>query len=341
VKLYDITLSPLTGFGTPLKGDTLFGQFCWQAAYDPTLLEGGLDAGLSGYAEEPFAIFSSAFPRMGDAGHVFKRPDMPLTALLPEGGDRRQRIILAKDLKAKKWMVVSDDLAVDLSGIEFVADGDLTENSAGQPTVGAARAPINGGSRELAGRSLQPHNTINRLTGTTGTGMFAPYTAENVYYYPGTLLSVFVLLDEDATDIDRVCTALERVGQHGFGRDASTGLGRFEVCGHHERPRPDPSDADACYTLAPSVPERAQFEKVYYAPFIRFGKHGDTLAKSRNPFKNPIIMADEGAVLFPKDRTVFEKPYLGRAVGGVSQVQPQAVVQGYTMYLPFKNGDLR
>ena len=95
-------------------------------------------------------------------------------------------------------------------------------------------------------------------------------------------------------------------------------------------------EATACYALAPTVPDESIYEKIYFSPFVRFGKHGDMLAKSSNPFKNPVILADEGAVYIPKDKSAFEKPYLGRAVTGVSKAQNQAVVQGYAPYLPIK-----
>ena len=49
MKLYDVTIHPLSAFGTPLKGDTLFGQFCWQVAYDPGLVDGGLEKNLDRY----------------------------------------------------------------------------------------------------------------------------------------------------------------------------------------------------------------------------------------------------------------------------------------------------
>ena len=35
MKLYAIVIETHSGFGTPLKGDTLFGQFCWEVAMDP------------------------------------------------------------------------------------------------------------------------------------------------------------------------------------------------------------------------------------------------------------------------------------------------------------------
>ena len=83
------------------------------------------------------------------------------------------------------------------------------------------------------GKILQPltlHNSINRLTGTTGESDFAPYSQDVFFYYPETKLALFALIDETATDIGKVANALENIGKSGFGRDASIGMGRFEVC---------------------------------------------------------------------------------------------------------------
>ena len=62
MKLYEIILKPLTGFATSLKGDTLFGCFCWQAAMDREILPGGLDRWVACYGERPAVIFSTAWP---------------------------------------------------------------------------------------------------------------------------------------------------------------------------------------------------------------------------------------------------------------------------------------
>jgi len=56
VKLYEVIIKPESGFGTPLKGDTIFGHICWQTAYDKNLLEGGLDRWIDCYAERPFFV---------------------------------------------------------------------------------------------------------------------------------------------------------------------------------------------------------------------------------------------------------------------------------------------
>ena len=192
------------------------------------------------------------------------------------------------------------------------------------------------GSEEFTVFFSQPHNTINRLTQTTGTGQFAPFAEEGTYYYPETELALFVLLDEEVTDIARTVRALQAIGRYGYGKNASSGQGRFEVGDYSELTLPDSSGAKACYTLAPSIPEKKSYSHVYFRTFVRFGKHGDRLARSSNPFKNPVIMLDEGAVLIPEGSCLSRKPYLGTAIAGVSKSLPESVVQGYAPLLPFK-----
>lgn len=315
MRSYVVTLIPQGGFGTQLKGDTLFGHFCWQAAYDPGLLEGGLDHWIACYAERPCVVFSSAFFRLSaqfkGGGYALPRPVLPQRVLFGEGGektDRKTLMVQRKERQKMRWMKVGKDWSFHL-GPDAYLDGAVRTFS-------------------------QPHNSISRLTGTTGEPPFAPFQEDAFVYAPGVELAVLVLVDEEATDSQRLNLALERIGRWGFGRNASTGLGRFLVKAVEETTLPAPGKATACYTLAPAVPEQGFYKEQFFNPFVRFGKHGDRAATGSNPFKNPVVMADEGAVFFPGNRVVFSKPYLGRAVTGVSLSEPRAVAQGYSPYLP-------
>lgn len=320
MKLYEITIQPRSAIITPLKGDTLFGHFCWQAAHDPALVEGGLDQQMALYDKEPFAVFSSACHRTTDGNTWFlKRPDIPL-GFFPAFAKmaKKERIRNAKEIKKRKWMPVKEPLILK-------SDLDIFQN------IEQVRTSMS-----------QPHNSINRLTGTTGKGMFAPYAIQVSWFYPDSLLSVFVLIREAATDIDRIVAGMRRIGRWGFGKDASTGMGRFEVSGSRELTLPDCSNADAFYTLAPSVPKKETWHRCFFSPFTRFGKHGAELATGGNPFKNPVLMADEGAVITP-DHAEAERLkktlYTGKAVNNVSKIMPQTVVQGYSPVLPIIWGE--
>ena len=335
MKLYEIGIRPRAPFGTPLKGDTLFGHYCWQAAYDTALLNGGLKARLESYAEEPFVVFSSAFVKVQENGetlYALKRPDLPLSTLFPfKGMDRKEILFKRKEFKKKQWMLIGGSLAFTLNGADYIDDQTLLKRA----DETAKRALRKQEANTLHLVATQPHNTINRFTGTTGSGDFAPFVHKNRFYSPGIALAIFVLLEEGVTNIEKVQTAMDRIGKTGFGRDASTGLGRFEVSSCEEIPLPVSDSANACYCLSPVVPEKENTEYISFVPFVRFGKHGDSLAVSPNPFKNPVVMADEGAVVVPKSPDAFNKPYIGQAVTGVSKVQPETVVQGYSIYLPF------
>ena len=340
MKLYEIIIKPLSGFGTPLKGDTLFGHVCWQAAYDPGLLNGGLDRWIACYGEKPFAIFSSAWPKLCENGTWFyavKRPDMPLNRIFHEPeADRKTFMKQRKTNSGRKWLLIPEHLRISLKAANYRSDKDLVAIAFGEMTPETKQALRSGGKSHFCMEYVQPHNTINRLSMTTGEGPFAPFSLSSFYYYPETKLAVFVLIDEEATDISRVRIALERIGQFGFGRDASAGMGRFTLGEHNLKEASAGADDNACYTLAPVIPEVGIFRHSFFTPFTRYGRHGDVLATSPHPFKNPVIMADEGAVFIPVHKEALKKPYLGKPACNVSKTIPQAIVQGYAPCLPFQ-----
>ena len=340
-----ITIKPTSPFGTPLKGDTIFGHFCWQVAQDPDLLNGGLDDWILQYPKRPFAVFSSAWPKLAEQGGVtyaFKRPDLP-AFLLETAKDARlsckERLLNRKKNKGKKWLLAGEDLHIARGMDKLVSDHDIFAKClVGRPEKEQQTLrllPMK--SQKLMCPGEQQHNTINRQTMTTGKGAFAPYAMDNIQLLPGLKLTIFLFIEDEATDIERVRLAFERIGQWGFGRDASTGLGRFTVIGCQKVDWPQSNTSQGCYTLGPCVPEKDTFRESYFSPFTRFGKHGAALVLTGKPFKNPVVMADEGAVFYPAEenrKSVFEKPYIGRSVTGLSKAEPKTVAQGYSLYLP-------
>ncbi len=339
MKLLEMTIKPLSGFGTSLKGDTIFGHFCWQAAHDGELLSGGLDKWISRYDEQPFAVLSSAWPKLSLLGrrcYALKRPDLPLARLLPTvGGNKRELMRQRKENSAKKWLLVPEDLTISLDPDNFKSEGELFKMVFSDAGDEIRRANRDKSERGYLTEDIRPHNTINRLTMTTGEGMFAPYEGNLLHYFPGTELAIFILYDEDALDAEKIKRGMERIGRFGYGRDASTGSGRFSILVSQEKALPSLTASKACYALAPVLPTNESYEKIFFTPFTRFGRHGDQMAISSNPFKNPVIMADEGAVLIKGEKQSWGNPYLGRAVRDVSKAQPQTVVQGYAPCLPF------
>ncbi|OQZ02434.1 MAG: hypothetical protein B6D34_11180 [Candidatus Brocadia sp. UTAMX1] len=342
MKTYEIVIKPLSGFGTPLKGDTIFGHFCWQIAHDEKLTGKSLDALLVNYPTKPFAVFSSAYPKfyIGDNHcYAFKTPSLPPDELFtfPEDEDIKQRIEKRKEYKAKRWMILEKNKRpLSIKKLKFLSDEALFEDIKATISEDARRRTKRAELRNVIVPFSQFHNKINRISGTTGMEGFAPFSMDQQVFLPESELSIFVGIDETMITVEQIHAGLERIGLTGFGKDASTGLGRFEILGDNEIDLATMGcdSPNACYTLSPSVPERDTFSDMFFTPFTRFGRHGDVLAKSANPFKNPVIMANEGGIFKPKNEEVFRKPYIGTAVTNISKALPKSVAQGYSLYIP-------
>ncbi len=309
MQTYRFTLRPLSALGTPLAGDTLLGQLCWTLRRQ--LGNPALTSLLDGYTQgRPFAVISDALPN----GHL------PLPSL-PSGAWRATASMDRKALKKKRWLPLPR-LQEQLSDWQMLA---LTDSDLGQAVVRA-----------------QPHNTINRQTGTTGTGMFAPYTMGQTWLAPGTLLDVVVVLDEERLPLVQLSSALAYIGEQGYGRDASIGLGKFEVVGEAASvswPQPSQGEANAWLTLGPSAPQGLGFCPVrsHWHSVTRFGRHGDVAVQTGQPFKRPVLLAQAGSVFWPEQLDAT-RHFIGQGLGGahspISLAMPETIHQGYAPVVP-------
>ncbi|KGO34108.1 hypothetical protein JT06_10380 [Desulfobulbus sp. Tol-SR] len=315
------TIKPRSAFGTPFVGDTLFGQLCWALRY--RFGNGWLADRLLGYCEgSPFMVIADAFPQ----GYL-PLPSVPSGCFQDSIEDR-------KVLKKKRWLPLAG-MAADFRGWQVLARTDRE----------AADAVLRAGNIHLDDPALQkigpqPHNTINRATGTTGEGMFAPYSMPQIWFHPAMRFDLYAVIDESRIDAEELTAALTDIGRSGYGRDASAGLGKFALEGKVERdPLPKNSNANAWLTLAPCAPQGMGFdrEKSFYRPFTRFGRHGDAAALSGNPFKRPVLLAGTGSVFALANGAVEQSQlFIGQGVGGVSISQSEAVNQGYAPVLAIR-----
>lgn len=303
-----LTLEPLSAFGTPLAGDTLFGQLCWalRLRHGETRL-GELLADYT--AGSPFAVISDAFP----AG-LLPRPAVP-EALLGRNLDPRQR----KTEKRRTW------LPADKAGeplLEWLALATAQEDKVRSTTT------------------VVTQNTINRLTGTTSENAFAPRQVEQIVHPAGGALELYLVLDEARLSLGELRQALEDIGATGYGRDASTGLGKFAVRALQAHVWPGAGRTRHALTLAPCapVPEALNARECFYQPLTRFGRHGGMAAMGSlsGPFKRPILFMKTGALISFKAAGIpaFHGCGLGGAQQPISGVIPQTVHQGYAPLVP-------
>lgn len=321
---YRFTLRPLSAFGTPLAGDTLFGQLCWALRYQ--LGNARLNDLLHGYTSgQPFAVLSDAMP----AGHV-PLPAVPAALWQqPSGNAATDR----KTLKKKKWLPTTA-LATPFASWQTQAHSDA---EVAAPLISAWAAQ--GQNRATQGSShterAQPHNTINRQTGTTGEGQFAPYAMPQIWFHPSMQFDLVVVLDTACLSLAELTAALRYMGDVGFGRDASIGLGKFELMGDAvQTVWTTPVNANSYLTLGPCAPQGQGFCPVRstYQVATRFGRHGDAAVQSGQPFKRPVLLAKAGGVFWPETLDT-SRAFIGQGLGGsanpVSLAMPETVQQGY------------
>ena len=319
MKTIAFTVTPQSPFGTPLAGDTLFGQLCWVLLYQQG--EERLEALLEGYTRgQPFAVISDAFP----TGYV-PRPTVPVS-LLATANDVRDR----KALKAKQWLPLD---AVRQPSSHWLAS--LAADPAGSVAEKPANAKSEREKRRFVQTQLQMHNQIDRRTGTTGEGEegFAPFASNQWWYAEDATLDIHVCYDPERIEADVLVEALRTIGQTGYGADASIGLGRFRLQAQERSPLTPSEHANAWLTLAPCVPQKQGFvpEASWYQVCTRFGRHGNIGALNPNPFKNPVLMARSGAVFAPD--AFAPRPFVGCGLGQdnmrLSYAIPNTVHQGY------------
>lgn len=296
-----LTLRPLSAFGTLPLGDTLFGQLCWLLR--DSLGSPGLDKLLEGYSNnKPFAVISDALP----SGYV-PRPNVPLYFF------RQEKDADRKAVKKQVW------LPLDALSQPFAEWLSVCKNL------------------DLVEEHIQQHNSISRLTGTTGEG-FAPYALDQHWYKADTRLDVHIVFDTSRISAEQLKQAFTDMGLAGFGRDASIGLGKFEIDKSEAKALPASPDANAVLTLAPSAPQGRGFdaENSYYQLFTRFGRHGGQAVQSGKPFKTPVLLAKTGAV-FSSTQFNADTVFIGQGLGGNGQLSkqiPETVQQGYAPVIP-------
>lgn len=314
------TLRPLSAFGTPLAGDTLFGQLCWTLRHQ--LGNDRLNALLQGYTSgQPFAVVSDALP----AGHV-PLPSVPSALWQASDTDR-------KKLKKKRWLPTAA-LALPFTAWQTQAQSDA---GVAEPWIKAWSEQVK--HRDAKGHSqterAQPHNTINRQTGATGEGQFAPYAMPQIWFHPAMRFDLCIVLDETRLSPAELLAALDYIGATGFGRDASIGLGKFERAGDATATTwPVAAAANSYLTLGPCAPQGLGYCPVrsHYQVATRFGRHGDAAVQSGQPFKRPVLLAKAGSVFWP-DALDASRSFIGQGLGcignPVSLAMPETVQQGY------------
>lgn len=285
-----VYLKPRSTYRTVLHSDTLFGCVCWaiREVFSEAKLEGLLKEFASG--NPPF-LLSSAFPFRDTSGrriHFYLRPVLaPAEFESPKDVSEAEQ---QKKFRKAKW-VTEETLDKFTSGTWNEADYYASD-------VWQDEGP------NLMDIEVQ-HNTINRLSGGTGTTPSSGlYSLTEYAISDGGL---FFLLDGEVDVVEGAFGFLEHFG---IGGDSSLGKGRFEIeVTDADLPAP-PEGADRFMTLSLYAPRETEMatirsDGVWYNLVVRKGKVGGPFLRVDDFWKKSLTMFAEGSTFPMTEQKTF------------------------------------
>tara|TARA_B100001971_G_scaffold198085_1_gene207419 strand:- start:2092 stop:3093 length:1002 start_codon:yes stop_codon:yes gene_type:complete len=319
-------LKPVSSVSTPLKADTISGQLLCHYAEKHgqqamnTLVKGLRDGNVpfvvsdglpSGYLPGPVL---PGLPRGVLEDLVSQHPKFKenrFKALSQLKKFKKASIFISKD----KWMRFRGNLSLHNLFLDFLKKDESRVPGWGLETVS-----------EL-------HNIIDRQTGRSliQGGLF---TSETTWHAaskrrPG-VLDLYVGAKDKAWH-EELKDLLQRMGQFGFGRDASTGKGHFSLEGPEDASELlKLDDADAKMTVSTCATKIPEQVNGWYHIKPKFGKAWNGFGETR-PFKKPLLMFESGSVF-----TNYPEPLGHGILTGVHRSNPDILQYTTALLLPTK-----
>lgn len=313
---YRIILTPTSPLGTPLHSDTLFGHVCWAIRYT-----GGVTA-LSEFLDlcrEKVFVLSDGMPE----GFLPRPICMPLSR-------RRERELVTRHFgetriegfcqlkRLRKTRLIPESV------FRFLRDNFSEESLLDQLLTGIEPSP-----RWETVR--QAHNRINRLTGRTPDEGGLYFSEAEVYKaehkQENNRLCVFAATDFiERSELRRL---MEYIGTSGYGKDASTGKGQFEVSDLLDARDLFANEGTRRMSLSRGLLTETMEEPLYRL-FTKYGRlGGERAGTDQGPFKRPVVLTEPGATF------VSDDPFPGELVADVHPRFQDVVHQGRHLTVSF------
>jgi len=295
--LYRLTLELAAPLGTPLAGPTLFGQICWLKR------ETDGEAALVSWLGDPARIWriSDGFPH-GCLPKPLCRPSVT-AGFDPDHKARKKRPYVTRE----GWFrhrAAWDEARVDFS-----------QEMRPDPTL----------LRRLA------HNVVDRHgRGTLDEGGL--YFADEDWRFASDnaqkrKVDLYV---EAEVPMDEVRAMLALLGDVGFGRDASTGRGRWQVVEAGEDRDLTSGPGKRRMTLTRGILTPRTMRDALWRIEPHFGRAGPQLALAgSSPFKRPVLLIRPGASFTPAGGGPF-----GAWLTGVHPEHPEVGINGLHITIP-------
>ncbi|XPV70418.1 MAG: type III-A CRISPR-associated RAMP protein Csm4 [Halarcobacter sp.] len=296
MKLYKLTIKPISNFATSLQGDTLFGQICW--AIKNKYGEDKLEELLLEYDKNPFLIVSDGFPK----GYLPK-PNMPMKFLKENSKEK-------KNNSKKLWLKIKD-----LENGNYINAKNINNIE---------------GRVDLNKKINVMKNSLNYLAFRTEKDRFSPFGIEE-YPIKDFEFDIYFLLSKQFKK-EKLLECMEFISEFGYGKKTSIGKGRFIFQKEDFEEISLKNETTTYMTLSSISLENLECEELYYSPLTKFGKNSSQVDND-NPFKKPILLAKNSTVI--KYKFTKERFYDGKAIKGISSFE-KAIHQGYSILFPLK-----
>lgn len=342
---FEIKLAVRSPLGTRLAADTLFGHLCWSILYQEG--QAALTDFLRAYHDgAPPLVLGDPQPDGFWPLPVLPKPsksqaeqleriiqglstaelDRRFNSNPTDPADRaakkqkRQCTIVRRMLENRQAIPTAVD-AFDL--LKWLADLNWLPTQALSAVIdNVSTAAIWGyfiqngcGVPKTPQEAITPHNTINRLTGTTGErGSF--FFTRRLEIDPADPPTFWLLAGSPTYSADHICQMLTAALAGGYGKYKSRGCGKVEVASCAPAVLPAAKQPNAVMLLANCAPAPADPTDGFWKLTTKAGKLGGLWAVGPHPsgehmiHKKPLTMLTAGSVL----QTSQPKPFYGRLV---------------------------
>jgi len=358
VQTHKLTFELLSPVITPFHADTIFGHYAWALRYIKG--EKHLEEFLEQMQVFPLVLFSDGFPE-----GLFPRPVTPpftdmqellmwkiFTMNIPDSiafNLALKKLKKVQYISLNTFAEMSDDYSEpalysrvfggELCSKDFASrGGECTEGDEScldlpPYTTSACR------KKTHFEKEIVAHNTINRISNTTGAGG-GFYQVEETFYETGQRFNIYVKCSESV--LPEVKDVFKVIEFGGFGKDKSTGKGRFSILSWETFDLPESTEPNTVMSLSSMIPARDDPTDARYQLMTKYGRLGGDFAKSAYPgghalipFKKPLIMMKAGAV-FSWDNNAPKKDYLGCLMANVHHYAPiRHYAYGFPLYFTF------
>ena len=276
MKSLKLTIEFSSPVGSLLQSDTILGQFAWWYRYKYG--EDKLKEVLADFESNPFIVFSDGFLENTVAMPILK-PKNP-KSIKEKWGDNYY--IEMKNIKKASFVKLGDWVKKEKLNIFDLRDFIYKKDDKNKPAIVSA---------------VFLKNSVNRIKNTTDSGLYS----SKEYFY-SSKIDIYAKYDDKRIETAIIKEIFESIGEFGFGRDKSTGKGRFRVVDLKENPEIlNKRDTKTFISLSSFVPDD-KCEVLFGKTFTKFGKHGGNLVFG-NPFKKPVILFKSGSVFKIKEKS--------------------------------------